>query len=143
MFELRIVAETPEALLEQLAKTHALYAPKAPVEAALPPPMPVSAPLSPEVPPPALQMVLPAAPAVMSMPPAYASAPAQPLPGVAPGYTLDQIMIAAGRFAELGEGQRQAALALLPKYGASGLYDLREDQHNAFVMDLRALGAQI
>jgi hypothetical protein len=68
-----------------------------------------------------------------------ASAPA--VPAAAPTYTLEQIALAG---AALGrDGKIEQCKALLAEYGVQTINQLRPDQYNAFVTDLRGLGAQI
>lgn len=70
------------------------------------------------------------------------SQPIQPLPTTAPGYTLEQLSLAAAR--GLMDTRRQAELMqLLAKYGIQALTQLPKEQYGAFATDLRALGCKI
>lgn len=84
---------------------------------------------------------IPAAPVPAGMP-APAPLPTA-VPTAAPTYTLDQIMQAAGIFADTSPQAREAAVALIRKYGVMSLAELPKEHYGAFVVELRALGAAI
>ena len=86
----------------------------------------------PQPPPPA---ALPAAPVVPVSP--VSAAPVSP----APQYTHERIMAAGG--ALIDAGKMDDLIALLGRYGAQAVTQLKPDQLDTFAAELRALGATI
>lgn len=64
------------------------------------------------------------------------------VPTTAPGYTMDQLAIAAAPFMETAEGQANLQ-NLLAGYGVPSLAQLDKSLYGDFATNLRALGAQI
>jgi hypothetical protein len=52
-------------------------------------------------------------------------------------------MRAAGIFAEKSQQSREAAIALIQRFGVATIQDIPEDQFGTFATELRALGAAI
>lgn len=171
MLEMKLTVEAPglaaamERLAQAIAQGHT-GAPSAPV----PPPMPAqvaaAAPTAHPAPAPAPATAHPApAPAPVAAPVAPAPAPvaAAPvsgpqatLPGStpaaapiaapvapAPTYTVEQIGRAGADLATQAPGKMPELLALLQKYGARAITELKPEQLGAFATELRGLGAKL
>lgn len=104
----------------------------APVQA---PPAPVFEPVTAADPVPFTQpMQAPAAPPVIPVAPAA-------IPTAAPGYSFDQLAVAATQIMDMG--RQQDLLQLLAGFGIQSLTALPKDAFGAFANQLRALGAKL
>lgn len=164
MLEARLTIEAPtlaaamERLAQAIAQGHT-GAPSAPV----PPPMPAqaaaAAPTAHPAPAPA-PVATPVAPAPAPVAAAPVSGPQATLPGSAPAaapiaapiaapvapaptYTVEQIGKAGADLATQAPGKMPELLALLQKYGARAITELKPEQLGAFATELRGLGAKL
>ena len=160
MLEARLTIEAPtlaaamERLAQAIAQGHT-GAPSAPV----PPPMPAqvaaAAPTAHPAPAPA-PVAAPVAPAPAPVAAAPVSGPQAALPGSvpaaapiaapvapAPTYTVEQIGKAGADLATQAPGKMPELLALLQKYGARAITELKPEQLGAFATELRGLGAKL
>ena len=65
----------------------------------------------------------------------------QTVPTTAPGYTMDQLAVAATQL--MDAGRQQELLALLASFGAPSLMALPKEQYGNFATQLRGLGANL
>ena len=160
MLEARLTIEAPilaaamERLAQAIAQGHT-GAPSVPV----PPPMPAqvaaAAPTAHPAPAPA-PVAAPVAPAPAPVAAAPVSGPQATLPGSAPAaapitatvapaptYTVEQIGKAGADLATQAPGKMPELLALLQKYGARAITELKPEQLGAFATELRGLGAKL
>ena len=160
MLEARLTIEAPtlaaamERLAQAIAQGHT-GAPSVPV----PPPMPAqvaaAAPTAHPAPAPA-PVAAPVAPAPAPVAAAPVSGPQATLPGStpaaapiaapvapAPTYTVEQIGKAGADLATQAPGKMPELLALLQKYGARAITELKPEQLGAFATELRGLGAKL
>ena len=160
MLEARLTIEAPtlaaamERLAQAIAQGHT-GAPSVPV----PPPMPAqvaaAAPTAHPAPAPA-PVAAPVAPAPAPVAAAPVSGPQATLPGSAPAaapiaapvapaptYTVEQIGKAGADLATQAPGKMLELLALLQKYGARAITELKPEQLGAFATELRGLGAEL
>ena len=160
MLEARLTIEAPilaaamERLAQAIAQGHT-GAPSVPV----PPPMPAqvaaAAPTAHPAPAPA-PVAAPVAPAPAPVAAAPVSGPQATLPGSAPAaapitatvapaptYTVEQIGKAGADLATQAPGKMLELLALLQKYGARAITELKPEQLGAFATELRGLGAKL
>ena len=160
MLEARLTIEAPtlaaamERLAQAIAQGHT-GAPSAPV----PPPMPAqaaaAAPTAHPAPAPT-PAAAPVAPAPAPVAAAPVSGPQAVLPGStpaaapiaapvapAPTYTVEQIGKAGADLATQAPGKMPELLALLQKYGARAITELKPEQLGAFATELRGLGAKL
>ena len=160
MLEARLTIEAPtlaaamERLAQAIAQGHT-GAPSVPV----PPPMPAqvaaAAPTAHPAPAPA-PVAAPVAPAPAPVAAAPVSGPQATLPGSAPAaapiaapvapaptYTVEQIGRAGADLATQAPGKMPELLALLQKYGARAITELKPEQLGAFATELRGLGAKL
>lgn len=160
MLEARLTIEAPtlaaamERLAQAIAQGHT-GAPSAPV----PPPMPAqaaaAAPTAHPAPAPT-PAAAPVAPAPAPVAAAPVSGPQAALPGSvpaaapiaapvapAPTYTVEQIGKAGADLATQAPGKMPELLALLQKYGARAITELKPEQLGAFATELRGLGAKL
>lgn len=162
MLEARLTIEAPilaaamEKLAQAIAQGHT-GAPSAPV----PPPMPAqvaaAAPTAHPAPAPApAPVAAPVAPVPAPVAAAPVSGPQAALPGSvpaaapiaapvapAPTYTVEQIGKAGADLATQAPGKMPELLALLQKYGARAITELKPEQLGAFATELRGLGAKL
>ena len=160
MLEMKLTVEAPglaaamEKLAQAIAQGHT-GAPSVPV----PPPMPAqvaaAAPTAHPAPAPA-PVAAPVAPAPAPVAAAPVSGPQAALPGStpaaapiaapvapAPTYTVEQIGRAGADLATQAPGKMPELLALLQKYGARAITELKPEQLGAFATELRGLGAKL
>lgn len=160
MLEARLTIEAPtlaaamERLAQAIAQGHT-GAPSVPV----PPPMPAqvaaAAPTAHPAPAPA-PVAAPVAPAPAPVAAAPVSGPQATLPdsvpaaapiaapvAPAPTYTVEQIGKAGADLATQAPGKMPELLALLQKYGARAITELKPEQLGAFATELRGLGAEL
>ena len=160
MLEARLTIEAPtlaaamERLAQAIAQGHT-GAPSAPV----PPPMPAQAAAAAPTAHPAPAPTPAAAPVAHAPAPVAAapvSGPQAALPGSvpaaapiaapvapAPTYTVEQIGKAGADLATQAPGKMPELLALLQKYGARAITELKPEQLGAFATELRGLGAKL
>ena len=162
MLEARLTIEAPilaaamERLAQAIAQGHT-GAPSVPV----PPPMPAqvaaAAPTAHPAPAPApAPVAAPVAPVPAPVAAAPVSGPQAALPGSvpaaapiaapvapAPTYTVEQIGKAGADLATQAPGKMPELLALLQKYGARAITELKPEQLGAFATELRGLGAKL
>lgn len=112
--------------LEQLQSQAPAPAPP-PVPTPTPPPAP-----APVVQPPPVPAPVPAAQQALAVPTA-----------TAPSFTRDDLRLACVKLLDAKGGDSGFLIDLLKKYGADSVNALREDQLNAFALDIRQLGGQI
>lgn len=160
MLEMKLTVEAPglaaamEKLAQAIAQGHT-GAPSVPV----PPPMPAqvaaAAPTAHPAPAPT-PAAAPVAPAPVPVAAAPVSGSQAALPGSvpaaapiaapvapAPTYTVEQIGKAGADLATQAPGKMPELLALLQKYGARAITELKPEQLGAFATELRGLGAKL
>jgi hypothetical protein len=152
MLEIKIVIEAKELSesINSLAKALIVHGKNEPVNVV---PQPIQQPAIPAFVPAApqqfptsqpVQSVLPQpmqpiAPAIPAAP--VAPVAPQPIPTVAPTYTMEQLAVAATQVNDAG--RRQDLVNLLNAFGVQALTQLPKEHYGAFATELRKLGAKI